>query len=363
MTDSKTLDLGPKIDRIEVQVFTIPTDVPEADGTIEWSDTTLVLVRIQAGGKTGLGYTYADKGAATVIQDKLAEVIRNQDAFAIGHLWAQLSRSIRNIGPSGIASMAVAAVDTALWDLKARLLNMPLVRLLGPVRDEVPVYGSGGFLTYSEERLHDQMQSWAAEGLCFVKMKIGADLSTEQRRISLVRQFIDANGALTPRQAILFCQTVCKEYQVSWFEEPVSSQNLSGLQHIRNHAAPQTDIAAGEYGYDSVYFRKMLEHESVDVLQADATRCRGYSGFLQADVLCAAFEVPLSAHTAPALHVPVCCAAQSLCHLEYFHDHVRIEKMLFDGLPTLVNGCLKPDLSRPGHGLEFKDKTARKYAV
>jgi L-alanine-DL-glutamate epimerase-like enolase superfamily enzyme len=123
------------------------------------------------------------------------------------------------------------------------------------------------------------------------------------------------------------------------------------------------DIAAGEYAYELDYIRRMLEAGAVDVLQADVTRCRGISGFLQADVLCDAFGVPLSGHCAPALHVHVACAARRLVHLEYFHDHVRLEGMFFDGVPVLEKGALVPDLSRPGLGLELKRADAARYAV
>ncbi|HET9240127.1 MAG TPA: enolase C-terminal domain-like protein [Oligoflexus sp.] len=362
---------GPPITAVDVLPLTVPTDEPEADGTLEWTETTMIVVRIHAGGQTGLGYTYSQKGAASIIQDVLAPALQQQDPFAIAALWSMMRRKVRNFGPGGVATMAIAAVDVALWDLKARLFQAPLVTLLGAARTHVPIYGSGGFLTYTHERLHAQLGGWAAEGLRFVKMKIGADLTRERDRIAVARQaigpdvqlFIDANGALTPREALFFCETLCREHNVSWFEEPVSSENLQGLHHIRKHAPPQLDIAAGEYGFDPVYFRLMLEAESVDVLQADATRCGGYTGFLQVDALCDAFEIPLSAHTAPALHLPVCCAAQKLRHLEYFHDHVRLEKMLFEGFPKLEHGDLVPDLTRPGHGLSLRMEVAERYRV
>jgi L-alanine-DL-glutamate epimerase-like enolase superfamily enzyme len=123
------------------------------------------------------------------------------------------------------------------------------------------------------------------------------------------------------------------------------------------------EIAAGEYGLDAWYFRRMLEAGAVDVLQADATRCGGITGFMQAAALCLGFQVDLSAHCAPSLHAHPCCAALPVRHLEYFHDHVRIEHLLFDGAPTPVGGVLSPDLSRPGLGLDLKRADAWRYAV
>jgi L-alanine-DL-glutamate epimerase-like enolase superfamily enzyme len=107
----------------------------------------------------------------------------------------------------------------------------------------------------------------------------------------------------------------------------------------------------------------MLEAGSVDVLQADATRCGGLTGFLRAGVLADAFGLPLSAHTAPSVHAHVCCAVPRVRHLEYFYDHVRIEQQVFDGVLRPVGGALQPDRSRPGNGLELKRADAQRLAV
>ena len=123
------------------------------------------------------------------------------------------------------------------------------------------------------------------------------------------------------------------------------------------------EIAAGEYGYSAGYFRRMLAAGAVDVLQADATRCGGITGLLQAAALCTAHHLDLSAHTAPALHTHVCCAALPVRHLEYFHDHVRIERLFFDGVSPPVNGELRPDRSRLGMGIELKKKDVERFAA
>jgi L-alanine-DL-glutamate epimerase-like enolase superfamily enzyme len=284
--------------------------------------------------------------------------------------WIAMVRAIRNQGRPGICSMAIAAVDTALWDLKARLLGVPLATLFGLVRDSVPLYGSGGFTNYSIPDLQRQLAGWVMQGISRVKMKIGSHPERDFDRVKAAREsigrdpelFVDANGAYSRKQALAQAEKFT-ELGVNWFEEPVSSDDLEGLRLVRDRAPAAMDIAAGEYGYEAHYFRNMLDAGAVDVLQADASRCAGYTGFLQADALCISHSMPLSAHTAPALHVPVCCAAQQLRHLEYFHDHVRIEQMFFDGLPQLVKGELRPDLSRPGSGLELKRVDARRFAA
>jgi len=358
------------IEQVRVSSYVIPTDFPESDGTLEWDSTTLVLVEAKAGGKQGLGYTYADLATAHFIHNLLAKTAEGRDAMSVTAIWECMVRRSRNLGRAGIVSMAISAVDSALWDLKARLLDLPLVALLGAVRESVPVYGSGGFTSYSNEQLAKQLGGWVDRGIPRVKMKTGRDVKQDRDRLRVARHvigadtelFVDANGAFKSKRAIEQAEKL-SEFDVRWFEEPVSSDDLIGLRHVRERAPGRMEIAAGEYGYDLYYFCRMLEAGAVDVLQADATRCGGITGFCQVAALCQAYNLPLSAHTAPALHAHVCCSAVPVRHVEYFHDHVRIERMLFDGLPELVNGALRPDITRPGMGLELKRADAQRFAA
>jgi L-alanine-DL-glutamate epimerase-like enolase superfamily enzyme len=358
------------IERITATAYKIPTDGPESDGTLAWDSTTLVLVQIEAGEKKGVGYSYADSATAALIRDKLSEPLIGQDAMAIGACWHDMVVAIRNLGRPGISSMAISAIDTALWDLKAKLLDLPLAALLGMARQSIPVYGSGGFTSYSIERLQQQLHGWMESGMKRVKMKIGRHPDSDIRRVQAARNaignvaelFVDANGAYQRKQALQFAQQMADQ-GVTWFEEPVSSDDLAGLRLMRDRGPAGMAISAGEYGYDLPYFRRMLEAQAVDILQADATRCGGITGFLGVAALCEAFNVPLSSHCAPMLHLPLCCAAQQVVHLEYFHDHVRIEQMLFDGALTADDGRLAPDLTRPGLGIEFKEQDAQCYKI
>ena len=153
------------IDRINVSAFKIPTDAPESDGTLAWDSTTLVLVEAQAAAITGIGYSYANTATATLIRDTLIDVVCGRDAMAVPGAWVAMVQAIRNLGRPGIASMAIAALDTALWDLKARLLNLPLAVLLGAVHEGVPIYGSGGFTSYSIAKLQQQLAGWSDSGI------------------------------------------------------------------------------------------------------------------------------------------------------------------------------------------------------
>lgn len=352
---------GPPIGSVAVSVYTIPTDGPESDGTYAWDETTVVIVEAEAGGKRGLGYTYADVVAGRLIADLLGPAIIGRDAFDVPDSWSVLVGAVRNIGRPGIAATAISALDNALWDLKAQLLKVSLVDLLGRAREAIAAYGSGGFCTYDDRRLSDQLGEWAGAGLSSVKMKIGRDAANDPHRVDVARSaiggdvelFVDANGAYDRVQALTAAAWLA-ERQVTWFEEPVSSDDLAGLRLIRDRAPAGMAIAAGEYGWDQFSFRGLLEAGAVDVLQADATRCLGTTGFQIAAALCEANNVPLSAHCAPALHVHLTCAARAARNLEWFHDHVRIEHLLFDGAPEPRDGDLVPDRTRSGVGLDLK---------
>ncbi len=354
---------------LRARSYVIPTDGPEADGTFAWDRTTLVVAEVEGGGLTGLGYTYADAGAAALIDGALAEAAKGVEATDPPRAFDLMARAVRNVGRGGVASSAVAAVDAAVWDLKAKLLDVPLAVLLGRARDAVPIYGSGGFTTYADERLRVQLNAWVErDGCTAVKMKVGTEPARDPDRVRAARAaigeaqlFVDANGAFSPKQA-LGLAAIFADQDVRWFEEPVSSDDLPGLALVRREGPPGMDVAAGEYAYTLDDVRRMLEAGAVDCQQADLTRCGGVTGFLRVAALCEAHHTDLSGHCAPALHLHAACAAPRLRHLEWFHDHVRIEQMLFDGAPVVKDGAIRPDLSRPGHGLAFKHADAERFA-
>jgi len=361
---------GAPIETLRAAAYRIPTDRPEADGTYSWNATTLVVVHAGVNGRTGLGYTYADAAAVPVIDGLLLAAVKGCDSFDIPGAWLAMQKSVRNLGRSGVAACAISAVDAALWDVKARALDLPLAALLGRCRDEVAIYGSGGFTSYTDEELRDQLSGWVERDGCrFVKMKIGSEPARDPQRVRQAKSaigdrelFVDANGAFSVKQALNFAD-VCGDADIRWFEEPVTSDDLPGLRLVRERAPPTMEVAAGEYIYSSDDARAMLQANAVDVLQADATRCGGITGFLQIGTLCEAHHIDLSAHCAPALHRHVGCAVPRLRHLEWFHDHVRIEQMLFDGAPVARDGAIAPDLGRPGHGIAFKHKEAERFRI
>jgi len=358
----------PRITDLAVSAYRIATDQPESDGTLEWRSTTLVVVEAHAGDEHGLGYTYADRATAVLVRDRLRPLVVGRGAFEGPAVWQAMVNALRNLGASGVGATAVSAVDAALWDLKARLLGVPLASLVGLARPAIPVYGSGGFTSLSVLELQRQLAGWAEAGFGSVKMKVGRDPSRDPERVRAAREaigvgvelYVDANGAYRPKQALALAR-VFAPLGVTWLEEPVPQRDLDTLALIREAAPPTIDVVAGEYGWESGDFLPLLG--AVDVLQADATRCGGITGFLRVAALCEAHRVPLSSHTAPSLHVALCCATPAARNLEWFHDHVGIEAMLFDGAPAPRNGLLAPDLSRPGIGLELKRREADRHAA
>lgn len=364
----------PVVEQVDSSVYTVPTDAPEADGTLAWDKTTLVLVTVRSGEVSGLGYTYAPAATAELVDDLLAGVVTGSPAFDVPRLNEDMCRAVRNAGRPGIGAQAVAAVDIALWDLKARLLGLPLVSLLGAARDDVPVYGSGGFTTYDDRRQDHQLRTWTEDqGIPRVKIKIGESWGTREdrdlERVGRAREsvgdatalYVDANGGYGAKQALRVADALAG-HGVTWFEEPVSSDHLTALAAIRAHAP--MDITAGEYGYTLPYFAHMLAAEAVDCLQIDVTRCGGITVWLRAAALAHARGLDVSGHCAPHAHAHVAAAVPNLRHLEWFHDHVRIEHILFDGVLDPAGGSIAPGADgSPGLGLTLDAERARPYRV
>ncbi len=362
-----------RVTGLAAEAYTIPTDRPEADGTLAWDETTMVIATVTDGEHQGLGWTYAGAGTVDVITDQLAPVVCAADPAELPGLAESMARAVRNLGRSGLAACAISAVDIALWDLRAKTLGMPLVDLFGRARDSVPVYGSGGFTTYDDETTAAQLAAWVTYwSIPRVKIKIGELRGTETHRdlarVALARRvagdselFVDANGAYSVKQATRIGRTMADEFGVSWFEEPVSSDDLTGLCRVREGFPG--DVAAGEYGYTLEYFARMADAGAVDCLQMDVTRCGGYTVWRRAAAIAQGHQLPVSGHCAPNLHAPVAASVPNLRHDEYFHDHHRIETKLFEGALSPEGGAMTPDRSRAGHGLSLRRADAAPFRV
>ncbi|HTU29323.1 MAG TPA: enolase C-terminal domain-like protein [Solirubrobacteraceae bacterium] len=358
-----------RIERVQTRAYLVPTDAPESDGTFAWESTTIVVVEVHGAGTTGLGYTYGPRAVGSLIDHELQEVLCGRDPLAPRAAWASMHAALRNAGQGGIGALAISALDVALHDLRARLLGVPLAVALGAVRDAVPVYGSGGFTTYSPAQVAEQLGGWVRAGIPRVKMKVGREPAEDPARIAAAREaigpeaelMVDANGAFSVAEAIAWAECY-PEWDVRWLEEPVTQDDPAGLRTVREHAPPGLAIASGEYSWSRYDAARLLGAGAVDVVQADVTRCGGPTELERIDALCGAANRPLSLHCAPAVSAHVGCALERLVHLEYFHDHVRIEAALFDGVLRPVGGALSPDPATPGHGLSLSER-AERYAV
>jgi L-alanine-DL-glutamate epimerase-like enolase superfamily enzyme len=362
-------DPDPRIAEVTAAAYTVPTDRPEADGTLAWDSTTMVVVEARAADAVGTGWTWAPAAAAAVVRDLLAPVVRDRSALAPRDAQAAMVTAVRNAGRPGLVGMALSAVDIALWDLGARLLGLPLTSWWGAESRPVPVYGSGGFTTYPDDVLRTQLEGWVELGLPRVKIKIGESWGRCQRRdlarTALARRvvgddvelYVDANGAYPVGQACRVGRAL-DGLGVGWFEEPVSSDDLAGLATVR--AAVGADVAAGEYAATLADAARLVP--VVDCLQIDVTRCGGYTEWFRIAALAAAHGLDVSAHCAPYLSAPVAAATPRFRHLEWFHDHVRIVRELVDGFTDPVDGALIP-LDAPGHGLTLRPGAAERYRV
>lgn len=359
------------IEAVDVAVCRVPTDAPfESDGTLTWDGTTVVLVEVSAGGVTGLGWTYAGAASGQAVVSTLRPVLVGADGLATRARWQDMAAALRNEGLPGAGAMALSACDVALWDLRARALGVAIVDLLGPGRDLVPIYGSGGFCSYDDDRLADQLAGWVEAGIPRVKLKVGREPADDPRRVALARRavgdeaelFVDANGAHRPREAVALGRRYA-DSGVSWYEEPVSSDDVAGLAQVRRQLGGAMDVAAGEYGWSPWGLGALVASGAVDVVQPDVTRCGGFTGFAAVAATCDALQVPLSAHCAPQLSAIAGAAAPRLLHVEWFHDHVRVDRLLLDDPIAPLDGSLAPRREVVGHGLALDPEAVEAHLV
>lgn len=353
---------GAHIDKVTTATYRFPTPEPEADGTLSWQSTTAVTVCLQAGGLTGLGWTYSSPTAAGIVRHHLAGTVHDRPALDIAGGWEAMHRAGRNFGTRGLYLQAMSAVDIAWWDLKARLLEVSLPELFGRCHDSAPIYGSGGFTTLTESQLAEQVQWWRSVGCTAMKIKIGEswgsriprDLHRVEQLAQLagpdVELMVDANGGYTVGQARRVGHAL-DDLGVSWFEEPVSSDDVTGLATLRDEL--RCDVTAGEYASDVYDVRALLP--AVDCIQLDVTRCGGYTGWLRGAAQAQAHNMEVSGHCAPSLHAAVATAVPNLRHLEWFADHARLEPLLVNGAPPVHGGAIHPGDSEPGHGMRLRE--------
>ena len=356
------------LEALTARVYTVPTAMPETDGTAAWDATTVVTVTADADGETGLGWSYTDPRAAQIVAGVLGPLLSGSDPDDLPAIRHRMLAATRNMGATGVVASAVSAVDIALWDLKARRLGRSIAGLIGRAHDAVPVYGSGGFTDYSDEHTAAELRGWLELGIQNVKIKIGASWGAhpvrDLERVALARRtvgddvglFVDANGGYSVGEAIR-AERDFREFGVIWFEEPVSSDYPEEMARVRRAAV--ADVAAGEYVWRPSDAAALVEAGAVACLQLDVTRCGGYSAWLEAAAYAGLHGLQVSGHCGQHLTVHVAAATPNARHLEYFVDHLRVDTALFDGLLPVVDGRLAPDPSVPGHGMRLAPRAER----
>ena len=356
---------GPEVTALDTAVYTIPTDAPEADGTLAWDKTTMVLVTARAGGEQGLGWSYTSRAAAAVVGELLAGTVTGRDAFDVAGAAEAMARQVRNVGRPGIAAMAISAVDIALWDLKARRAKLPLWRLLGGFDPRVPCYAGGIDLDLSVEALLRQTDDNLSRGFRAIKMKVGRpDLAADVARVKAMRAHLgegfplmaDANMKWTVEEAIRAARAL-QPYDLTWLEEPIIPDDVAG--HARILAAGGVPIAAGENLRSLWEFKNYIVAGAVSYPEPDATNCGGVTSFMKIARLAEAFNLPVTSHGAHdiTVHLLAACPNRSYLEAHGFGLDRYIEH------PLVLEGGMAPAPVLPGHGVSFDWKGLAQVAA
>jgi L-alanine-DL-glutamate epimerase-like enolase superfamily enzyme len=362
-----------KITSFEAATLRIPEDDPLANMPEEAGRTRpVVILRLRTdSGIEGIGLTfYAGKmtGSLRVAVEELAALTIGDDPLRIEHITAKLHAAADTCGPGGIFTLALAAIDIALWDIKGKALEQPLWKLLGGHRDRVPAYASGSL---RRGLTHDQAQR-AAETLVqkgFREMKTQMALpgnpppSEEVRRVRVVREAIgpdiklmcDINQRWRSEQAIDIGSR-CEEVGLFWLEDVTTADDYAGLARVT--AALKTPVAGGEYVWGIVPFRHMLEARSVDIVMIDICRAGGVTQWMKIAGMAEAFNLPVVSHVMPEMLVHLVAACPNGLTVEYMPWML----CLYEETPVLENGeMVLPD--KPGLGLRFDEKAVARFKV
>lgn len=322
-------------------------------------------------GLAGLGICTA-VGARAILERDLKELLIGQDPLAHEKLWDDMFWRVRGYGRKGLAFCAISAVDIALWDLKGKIFGVPIYKLLGPYTDRVPIYGSGGWTSFTEAELVREQAGYVERGIPRVKMKVAKDFGKSEeedvRRLAAVRKalgddveiFIDANNGYYAKQAIRMARRF-QEYNVGWFEEPVLADDIEGLAQIARSI--DIPVATGEHEYTKYGFKELISRGGADIVQPDVGRVGGITEWMKVAHLAHAFNLPVAPHAVQLVHLQMALCTPNLKVVEYLGTTEGGDRVWYTEFPEPKDGMWAPYPDRPGLGLELNPASVRKYAV
>jgi L-alanine-DL-glutamate epimerase-like enolase superfamily enzyme len=330
-----------------------------------------LFVHIQTdSGHLGLGVGVTTSRA--VIHEALKPLLLGQDALAHEKLWEEMFWRVRGFGRKGVAFSAISSIDIALWDLKAKFFGVPLFMLLGPFTATVPIYGSGGWTSFTEDELVREQVGYVERGIPRIKMKVAKDFGRAEeedlRRLAAVRKavgddveiYVDANNGFYAKQAIGFARRMA-DYDVRWFEEPVLADDIAGLAAIAR--AIDIPVATGEHEYTKYGFKALLEAGGADIVQPDVGRVGGVTEWMKVAHLAHAYNLPVAPHAVQLVHLHLACCTPNLKVVEYLGVSEETDRIFYTEFPEPKNGMWSPYPDRPGLGLELDPRAVERYSI
>ena len=363
-----------RITDVTTTVLYAPDALPFHDSTMRQVGTSWagIFVHIKTDeGHEGLGLGVVPS-SRELIETTLKPLLIGQDPLQHEKLWEDMFWAIRGYGRKGMAFCALSAIDIGLWDLKGKIFNAPLYKLIGHYTETVPVYGSGGWTHFTEAELVREQAGFVERGFPRVKLKVGKDFGKAEaedvRRLAAVRKalgddveiFIDANGGYYARQAIVMARRF-EGYNVGWFEEPTHADDIAGLAEVAR--AGIIPVATGEHEYTKYGFKDLIAAGGVDIVQPDVARIGGITEWLKVAHLAHAFNLPVAPHAIAPVHLHLACCTPNLRAVEVLGVEDEVYRRWFTELPAFKDGNWSPFPDRPGLGLELDPKAVERYRV
>lgn len=348
-----------RIERVEILMVDLVPKVKRVDAIQSFVSQETPIVRItDSDGAIGTGYSYTiGTGGPSVMEllkRTLVPALIGREAMEIERIWRDLLFLTHATTTGAITSIALAAIDTALWDLKARKLGLPLHLLAGGAQASIPLYTTeGGWLHLSESALVEDALRAKADGFGGCKLKVGRPLHEDVKRIAAVREavgpgfeiFTDANQRFNVDEAIRRARAY-EALDIGWFEEPLTAEDISG--HTRLVASTSIPIAVGESLYSAMHFREYLERHACSIVQVDVGRIGGITPWLKVAHMAESFNIAVCPHFLMELHVGLCAAIPNARWVEYIPqlDDLTGEKM------KIIDGRAVPS-NKPGLGIDW----------